>query len=150
MDNMGGLRKLWYIDADDFVSLVPGENDLSVLTLENGAKITEIEFSEDTGQISESGEIDDSGLIYNFEASCRIPKCGPDNINLFGDLRLKKLLIIGEDNNGNFWLTGSPGTYFNIIIKSDTGTLAADPNAIQLKLAAGLPEESVFIESPFN
>jgi hypothetical protein len=149
MDNMGGLRKLYYIDADDFVSLTPDGNNLNTLVLENGAAIPEIEFTQETGKISESSEISDNGLVYNFEASCRIPKCGPDNINLFGDLRLKRLLILGEDNNENLWLAGAPGSYFTIILNSDTGQGAQDPNARQLKITAALMDGSVFVASPF-
>jgi hypothetical protein len=150
MDNMGGLLKLYYIDADDFVSLDPGESDLFELTLENGATIEEIEFSQETGKISESEEESDHGTLYNFEVSCRIPKCGPDNINLFGDLRQKKLLILAIDSNENIWLSGNPGSYFNIIANSDTGTAAADLNSRQLKISAQLMNGSVFIESPFG
>lgn len=148
MDNMGGLRKLYYIDADDFVSLEPGENDLSILTLENGATINEIEFTDGTGKISEAEENSDHGTVYNFEVSCRIPKCGPDNRNLMGDLRQKRILILGEDNNENFWLAGAPGSYFNININSGTGEVAPDPNNRQLKISAALMTGSVFIESP--
>lgn len=150
MDNMGGLRKLYYIDAIDFVSVLPGQNDLYVLTLENGAEIEEIEFSDETGKISEAEEIIDNGSAYNFEVMCRIPKCGPDNANPLGDLKQKRILILGEDNNENFWLAGAPGSYFNINLNSDTGQGSPDPNARQLKISAALMLGSIFIESPFN
>ena len=149
MDNMGGLRKLYYIDADDFVSLELGENDLYDLTLENGAEINEIEFTQDTGKISETEDETDDGTVYNFETSCRIPKCGPDNKDLLGDLKQKRLLILGEDNNEQFWLTGAPGSYFNINTNSGTGEATPDTNSRQLKISAALMTGSVFIESPF-
>jgi hypothetical protein len=150
MDNMGGLRKLYYIDAEDFISLEEGENDLFELTLENGAVLSEIAFTEETGKISESEEDGDNGIVYNFETSCRIPKCGPDNTDLLGALRQKKILILAQDNNENFWLSGAPGTYFNINVNSDAGQAIQDPNARHLKISAALMEGSVFIESPLN
>lgn len=148
MDNMGGLRKLYYIDADDFVSLELGENDLYDLTLENEAVINEIEFTQDTGKISEVPDETDNGSAYNFETSCRIPKCGPDNADLFGDLKQKRLLILGIDNNDNYWLAGAPGSYFQINTNSSTGEGSPDMNARQLKISAALMTGSVFITSP--
>ena len=150
MDNMGGLRKLYYIDADDFVSLEMGENDLYELTLENGALINEITFAEGTGKISETDEISDNGSAYNFETTCRIPKCDADNKDTLGEIRYKRLIILGEDNNGNFWLAGAPGSYFNTALNSSTGEGTPDLNARQLKISAGLMTGSVFIESPFQ
>jgi len=148
MDNMGGLRKLYYIDSEDFISIAAAGENLFTLSLEEDATIEEIEFSEDSGRISESSEISDNGLIYNFEISCRIPKIAPENIALFGNLRLKLILLIAEDNNGNFWLTGAPGTYFNIIINSDTGQNTQDINSRLLKITAALMDSSVFVQDP--
>lgn len=149
MDNMGSLQKLYYIDSADFVSLVEGENNLSTLTLQAGVTIEEIEFTQETGKISESQEETDHGLLYNFEVSCTIPKCGPDNINPFGDLRQKKILILGEDSNENLWLAGAPGSYFSITSSGTSGQVAADLNSRQLKIIAALMNSSVFILSPF-
>lgn len=146
---MGGLRELYFIDADEFISLEMGENDLYEIALENGAAITAIEFTAGTGKISESDEISDNGSVYNFETSCRIPKCEPGNKDPLGDLRHKRLLILGIDNNDNYWLAGSPGSYFNITINSTSGEGTPDTNARQLKISAGLMAGCVFIESPF-
>jgi predicted nucleic acid-binding protein len=149
MDNMGGLLKLYYVDGDDFVSLEPGEDDLLLLTLAGGAVINEIEFTAETGKISEVSDETDNGTVYNFEVSCRIAKCGPANTNLMGELRLKRIIILAQDDNDNFWLAGAPGSYFKIITTSDTGVLTSDFNSRQLKISASLVTESVFIESPF-
>jgi hypothetical protein len=149
MDNMGGLRKLYYIDADDFVSLDPAGNSLFELTLVGGAVISEIKFSQDTGKISESEDETDHGTIYNYEVTCNIPKCGPDNVTPFGDSKEKRLLLLGIDDNENIWLTGAPGSYFKIIQSGSTGTAAADLNSRQLKISAALMTGSVFIASPF-
>ena len=149
MENMGGLLKLYYIDADDFVSLDPSESDLLELTLENGATIEEIEFTPETGKISETEEITDNGSINNFEVSFSIPKCGPDNLDLLGDLRQKRLLILAIDSNENIWLAGCPGSYFNITTNSNTGTEAADLNSRQLKINGALMTGSIFITDPF-
>jgi hypothetical protein len=147
MDNMGGLRKLYYIDADDFISLEPGEDDLSELTLEDGADIHEIEFTAETGKISEVEDETDNGTQYNFEILCSIPKCGPGNSDLFGALRKKRILLMCEDDNENVWLTGAPGSYFKILTNSDTGTSIADLNSRQLKISASLMTGSVFIDA---
>jgi hypothetical protein len=149
MDNMGGLRKLYYIDADDFVSLDPAGNNLFELTLAEGATLTEIKFSQETGKISEVPDETDHGTLYNYEVSCIIPKCGPDNNTPFGNSKEKKLLLLGIDDNENIWLTGAPGSYFKIIQSGSTGTTAADINSRQLKISAALMTGSVFIVSPF-
>lgn len=145
MNNMGGLRKLWYIDAEDFVSLVAGAGNLYTLTLVAGTTPEEIEFTMGTGRISEQEDITDNGILYNFETSCRIPKCGPDNTDPLDGNRQKKLLILGEDENENLWLAGSPGSYFNISLTSGTGENQAEMNSRQLRISAGLPEGCVFI-----
>jgi hypothetical protein len=145
MDNMGGLQQLSIIDAADFVSLVEGENDLYTLTLENEAVVTEIEFTAETGKISESEEIVDNGSVYKYEASCRIPKCAPGNTDPLGDLKNKRILILGRDNNDNLWLTGAPGSYFNISLSGYTGQATPDMNSRLLKISAELMTGSVFI-----
>jgi hypothetical protein len=147
MDNMGGLQQLSIIDAADFVSLVAGENDLYTLTLDNGAVVTEIEFAAETGKISESEETADNGSVYNFEASCRIPKCAPGNADLLGDLKNKRIMVLGKDNNENLWLTGAPGSYFRISLSSDTGQGTPDINSRLLKISAELMTGSVFINT---
>ena len=149
MDNMGGLRKLYYIDADDYVSLVKGIDDIYTLTLESEAVITEITFSQGTGRISESEEILDNGSAYNFEASCRIPKCSEGNTDPVGEMKTQKILILGIDNNDKYWLAGAPGSYFDISTSSSTGEGQAGMNARQLKISAQLITGSVFINSPF-
>ena len=148
MDNMGSLRRLYYIDAADYISRVKGQDDLYTITLKNGAVITEIEFIQGTGKISESEEAADNGSIYNFEASCRIAKCQASNLSPLGDLAQKKLLILGEDNNDNFWLAGTPGSYFNINMSSTTGETPQDMNGRQLKISAPLMSGSIFVVSP--
>jgi hypothetical protein len=149
MDNMGGLRKLYYIGADDFDSLTPGTGNLFTLGLKGGSTPEEIEFTPETGKISESEEDSDNGTIYNYEVSCSIPKCGPDNTDPFGDLKQKRIMIIAEDDNENFWLTGAPGSYFKILSSSTTGQVTSDLNARQLKISAALMNGSVFISTPF-
>jgi hypothetical protein len=145
MNNMGGLNKLFLIDADDFVSLDPGTDNLYTLTLDEEADVNEIEFTQDTGRISESEEDTDNGLIFKYEASVKVPKCGPGNSTTFQQLRIKKLMILGEDNNGSWWLTGYPGSYFGISIDSDTGASSQDLNSMTIKITAALPIPSLFI-----
>jgi hypothetical protein len=149
MENMGGLRKLYYIDADDFDHLIPADDDLFELGLKGGSTIEEIEFTPETGKVSESEEESDNGTIYNYEASCSIPKCGPGNINPLDDLKHKRIMIVAEDNNENFWLTGAPGSYFNILSSGSTGQVTSDLNARQLKISGALSNGSIFISTPF-
>lgn len=150
MNNMGGLVGLWQIDANDFVSLEEGENSIYDLTLDNGATPEKIDFTHDTGKISETEEDTDNGTVYNFETTCSIPKCGPDNAGLAEELRNKRILILGEDQNGNFWLAGSPGSYFKVTTNSNTGESTQDKNSRQLKISSALPTPCVFITSPFQ
>jgi hypothetical protein len=58
-------------------------------------------------------------------------------------------MIIAEDDNENFWLTGSPGSYFKILSSGTTGQATSDLNARQLKISAALMTSSVFISTPF-
>lgn len=148
MNNMGGLLKLFYIDADDFVSLEEGEDDLYELTLDNGAVIHEIHFTEDTGKISETEEETDNGTIYNFETSVRIPGFIASNSDLMGALKHKRIMILGMDSNENFILAGSPGSYFKTGIASTTGEASPDPNSKRLNITASFAEGVKFIESP--
>ena len=147
MDNAGGLNKLYYVDGDDFISAVEGDDGLFEIALEEGAVLHEIEFTEDTGRISESEEMTYNGLIHNFEITCKIRKCGPSNSDLFGDLCEKKLILLARDNNDNNWLVGDPGTYFNITTGKDTGANFADLNNIQLKISAQLAQPAKFTSS---
>lgn len=148
MDNMGGLRKLYFIDSADFVSLEPFLQGLFWLVLIEGAEIIEIPFTDGTGKISEIKENSDNGTVYNFEVSCIIPMCNIANIDIFDGIDEKRLLILGEDNNGRFWLTGSPGSYFIITTNSSTGEAPANLNSRLLKISAALMSSSVFILSP--
>lgn len=155
MNNMGGIRKLYYIDADDFVSLVEGENELHTLTLDEEAVLNDLKFTHDTGKISQNEEETDNGTVYNFETSCRIPKCGPAKTSLLKSLSRKRLFILAEDNNENFWLAGcdgpaySSGTYFRVNINSTSGEGTQDTNSMQLNISAQLTSPCVFIKSPF-
>lgn len=146
---MGGLLKLYYIDSDDFVSLEIGQESLYELTLADGAVIHEIEFTQDTGKLSETEDDTDNGIQYNVEIKCRIPGFGVSGNNLLGDLRQKKIMILAEDSNENFILAGSPGAYFSVNISGATGEAQVEPNSRILTLTASLAESVKFIESPF-
>jgi hypothetical protein len=145
MDNMGGLNRLYYIDAGDVTSLELDENNVFDLTLTGGKAPVEISFTQDTGKVSESEEDTDDGVVYNFEASCQIPGCSESNNDLFGEYRHKKLLILWQDNNVRLRLTGYPGSYFDIKILSDTGTGSQEYNGRMIKITAALAKASVFI-----
>lgn len=145
MNNIGGILKLFYIDSDDFVKIEEDSDDIYNLTLVAGSTPAEIEFTEDTGRISETEEDSDHGIQYNYEISCKIPKLQADNHDLLGDLRRKKLLILAQDGNENWWLTGQPGAYFKIDISKDTGANTQDRNNQELKISASLPDGSVFV-----
>jgi hypothetical protein len=95
--------------------------------------------------MSEVENDSDNGIIYNYEASVRVPKCTVDNNDLLGEYRQKKLLILGKDNNEKLLLTGDPGSYFEINQVNDTGTNSQDMNGRTLKISASLSKKSVFI-----
>jgi hypothetical protein len=147
MNNMGGICKLYYIDAEDFSSMSTAESGLTVLALEQGKSAQEISFTEDTGRISESEEQTENGTAYNIDIACRIPACDNSNKDPFSGKRNKKLLFIAEDSNGNLWLTGAPGSYFNISVSSDTGGNTQDMNGRSVKISASLASGSVFLSA---
>lgn len=146
---MGGLLKLYYIDADDFVSLETGQESLYDLTLAAGASITQIDFTQDTGRLTETEEDTDNGIQYNVEISCRIPGFDVSGSNLMGDLRQKKIMILVEDSNENFILVGSPGAYFGVNVSGTTGEAQPEAHSRTLRLSVSLAEGVKFIESPF-
>jgi len=146
---MGGLLKLYYIDADDFVSLETGQDSLYELSLAAGAVISEIKFTQDTGRLSETEEDTDNGIQYNIDITCRIPGFDVSSSNLMGDLRQKKIMILVEDSNENFILVGSPGAYFGVNVSGTTGEAQQEAHSRSLRLSASLAEGVKFIESPF-
>lgn len=145
MDNMGGINKLFLIDADYFSSLDEDSGFIYDLLLDSGVEMNEIEFTQDTGRVTETEEETDNGVAFNFEASVLVPKVAPGDSRRFSQLRTKKLLILIQDNNDQWWLTGAPGSYFKIAISSTTGTAAVDRNGSTLTISATLPTGSVFI-----
>jgi hypothetical protein len=145
MNNMGGFNRLYYIDADNFSALSLNGNGLYDLTLDEGKSPVEIAFTPGSGKLSESEAPGDQGTLYNFEVSCKVPKCGNDNRDLLGAYRKKKILILAEDENENLWLAGDPGSYFDINVTGDTGAGQADYNGRGLKISASLAKGSVFI-----
>lgn len=145
MDNMGGINKLYLIDADYFSSLNEDSGDVWNLLLDSGVEIDEIEFTEDTGRLSETEEETDNGVVFNYEVSVLVPKVGPGDSSRFAALRHKKLMVLVQDNNDQWWLTGAPGSYFKFTIVNATGTAAADRNGSTLTISASLPTGSIFV-----
>lgn len=142
---MGGINRLCLIDADYFSSLNEDSGDVWDLLLDSGVEIDEIVFTEDTGHVSENEEETDNGVVFNYEVAVLIAKVGPGDSTRFAALRHKKLLILVQDNNDQWWLTGAPGTYFKFTIVNATGTAAADRNGSTLTISASLPTGSIFI-----
>lgn len=145
MDNMGGICKLFLIDAEDFVSLDFDSENVGTLVLEETAEISEIEFTEDTGKFTETEEETDNGVLFNFEASIRVPRISAGNSERFTQLRDKKLMVLMADNNDQWILTGAPGSYFKISVSSTTGQNTADMNASTITISASLATGSAFI-----
>jgi hypothetical protein len=147
MDNMGGLSKLYLVYADNISSLVANQNGRFDLTLSEGAEMQEIYFIPDTGKLNETEEDTDNGIIYNFQATCKIAKCTPADTLIFDTMRKKKLIIVANDSNDNIWLAGFMGSYFDITVGKDTGADSQDLNHKILTISAKLPYPSVFITS---
>lgn len=145
MDNMGGISRLYLVDANYFSALGADSGFIYDLLLDSGVEMNEIEFTEDTGRVSETEEETDNGVVFNYEVTVLVPKVSPGDSRRFSSLRDKKLLVLVRDNNDLWWLTGSPGAYFKITISSSTGTAAAERNGSTLTISASLPTGSVFI-----
>lgn len=145
---MGGINKLFLIDADYFSALDEDSGFVYDLLLDSGVEMNEIEFTEDTGRVSETEEETDNGVVFNYEVAVLITKVSPGDSRRFSSLRDKKLLVLVRDNNDLWWLTGAPGSYFKITISAATGTAAAERNGSTLTISASLPTGSVFINEP--
>ncbi len=145
MDNMGGISKLFLIDADYFSALNEDSGYVWDLLLDSGVEINEIEFTEDTGYVSEIEEDTDNGVLFKYECSVLVPKVGPGDSSKFASLRHKKLLLLVCDNNDQWWLTGAPGSYFSFDIINSTGKAASDRNGSTLTITAQLPAGSIFV-----
>lgn len=147
MDNMGGVSKLYVIDADDIAYFGPAVEDIYTLGLAAIDSAYEIPISNEGAGFSETEEDTDNGFIYNFEVTARIPKVTQGDMLGIEAIRQKSLCIGITDMNGQNWLFGYPGSYFSIIHSKDSGQAAADLNHAKLKISAGYTERGILVNS---
>lgn len=147
MDNMGGLTRLYFVDAEYYGSMTRVSDYLYNLLLGSGYELEEIVFIEDSGSISQSETETENGTLYNIKVTCKVARVEPGNADPLKGIRSKKLMLIAYDSDGNIWLAGAPGTYFNVDMGSSTGTNSADLKHRILELTASLSTSMVFIGS---
>jgi hypothetical protein len=147
MNNMGGLTRLYVVDADYYDSIELKSENLYDIIFGSGYEMERISFIEDTGKISQTEEETDNGTLYNIEVSFIIAAAGPANADPLKGLRNKKIILLAYDSNDQIWLAGQPGSYFNVTVNSTTGTAAMERNSRSVKITAQLSISAVFIDT---
>jgi hypothetical protein len=90
---MGGLTRLYIIDAEYYESLEIESEYLYNLVFGSGWEAERISFMQDTGRIAQTEEETDNGTLYNVDISFRIA------VLLRG--MQTHCLASGEENNNN-------------------------------------------------
>lgn len=154
MDNIGGIRRLWALNPDSYVSNSIGEDGVHTLSLVNEPDTDAIDISDETGRLTLQEQETDGGTIYGFEFVGRLPGA---QANAYADLKAileRKQIIIAEDNNGVFWCAGVgasiAGAYFSLVKTRNTGTIIQDLHSVSIQVSAQLPSPVIPCNDPFS
>lgn len=125
-DNLGGVLRFNFIDVNDIESIDVAVNSmvLQAVTLKTAKQWFAGYGTRGSIGYSETPEITNAGTLYKRQFVAFCPKDGPDNDDLFNEMRNKQFIIDYTDGNGLRKLVGSleEPLFFSATLNTKTNT----------------------------
>jgi hypothetical protein len=145
-ENMGGCKKFFYVETSKVISMprVSGGKVNDLVELQEGAHWHAGYSTYRKLRFSEKMQENDSGKYFLTEITGFYPGNTPEALELFSGLNQLDLMLLVQDNNGNWRLCGSPDSPMGFGYGEDSGLQAADAAGLSFTFSSEHTGESPF------
>lgn len=137
--SLGGIKQVWITQYDNVKSVTVDDetNQISAITLEEGAKWYNYQFRKGTGSLTSTLNVDETaGTNYvSNELALVFTKMETKKRIEIAALSIGQLVVVVEDSNGKYWFLGKDDYVSASAGTGVTGTAKGDQNAYTLTLA---------------
>jgi hypothetical protein len=142
-DNMGGLLKLWAVPTSDFY--VNGQT----IVFSNTDDIYGFYCSAESLAYKEASKRTRAGMHYNCSVSGFIPKDTEEVQLVLSKMEYRLYVIIFQDGNGNYKLSGSSFYPLRLSASLKTGKQTSDRAGYEIQFSGETISRAIFIDNPF-
>lgn len=107
-DSVGGIKRIYVTELENKNSIVASAGVITTFTLITGKRFWTYDFLKETGEMTEKIQtsVENGSLHYEQEVKIRLHKIEVAKRNEFILLAKNRLMVIGLDRNGIYWLMG--------------------------------------------
>jgi len=149
-DSMGGLRNIYVMEFANAETITVTAGVVTAIEKALGKKFWKYQLPRETGVLSSPINPDEKNgsLFFTHEVKIAINKLTSQIRNEILLLAKNRLLIVGEDMNGVYWLVGRQG---GMMVSGgnggSTGTAAGDRNGAELEFSGVEPENQIEVDA---
>lgn len=145
-DNIGGLKSVWFISANDVTTITETSGLVSTITKAAGKVFYKYQLVRNTSSFTTTiaGSTENGTVVYNQELLIVINKMQVSVRNEILLLAQNNLIAVIEDQNGKYWLAGKLNGLDLTAGTAGTGLAQSDRNGYSLTFTGGeraLPPE---------
>lgn len=138
-DNVGGLKAVWFISANDVASVTESSGLITAITKASGKVFYKYQLVRNTSSWTETiaGSTENGTVVYNQELLIVINKMQVSVRNEILLLAQNNLVAVIEDQNGKYWLAGRLNGLDLTAGTAGTGLAQSDRNGYSLTFTGG-------------
>lgn len=148
-DGMGGLQEVYAAEFDNVSAITVTAGVVTALTKATGKKFWKWSLPRETGEMSSELKANDANGSLYYDHSCKIAinKLTTQNRNEILIIAKAKLILVGKDQNGVYWMLGRVNGMLVSTGKMTTGVQHADRNGTDLEFIGAETEPMLEVEA---
>jgi hypothetical protein len=148
-DSIGGLKQMFAMPFDDLATVTETAGVVTALTKDTGKKFWKWELPRETAEMTSDIQANEQNgsLFYNHTAKIAINKLSSQMRNEVMLIAKNRLVMVGEDMNGKFWLIGKQRGVSVKGGKIGTGVASGDRSGMELEFEGQEREPMIEVDS---
>lgn len=148
LTNTGGLKKIYITDHCQVLGVTKSNGTITDILMASGAGFYEFTFARNSASLSEPATItlENGTTFYNTSVVFTIPRRAVAKRNSIQTLANKRLVIITEDQNGEFNFIGLENGAELTAQEGGSGQAKSDLNGYILTITAEEPEMAYHVD----
>lgn len=145
-DNVGGVAKM-YAAIPTAINVARNGNGTFHASVRTASAIHPIEVVDGSGfSFEENMEINDAGRSYTVEISGIMPRADEETLSLLRTLETSGLVVVHQDKNGVWKLSGTEEVPLQISYRETTGETEASLNGVEFAVSGTQAAKSLLLD----
>jgi hypothetical protein len=148
-EGMAGLQKAYVIEFANVATITVTAGVITALTKATGKRFYEYQLPRETGELTSdlAGDDKTGTLFFNHSAKIVVNKLTSQVRNELLLLARNRIIVVGLDQNGKYWMVGRQNGLLVSTGKLGTGVAAADRSGADLDFTGVEPEPMIEVET---